>query len=240
MDTPPPRSRSPRAPRNRVAAAPATPAARDSYHHGDLRNALLREGRALLENQGPAELSLREVARRAGVSEAAPSRHFEGKEGLLAGIAAEGFTELAALRRATLAQDLGPLETVREMLLSYVRYAQANKGMFHLMIGPRILEQARHQELAAVSGESFGLFARAVMDLAAEHGWPKRQLELVTHGAWAVEHGLATLILADRAPSRTIAPVPVDGMIDFAIGMVLSAIVNGPEGMGRVAGEKRA
>lgn len=230
MDTPPTRARTPRT----RATAP-----RDSYHHGDLRNALLREGRALLEAQGPAELSLRAVARRVGVSEAAPSRHFEGKEGLLAGIAAEGFMELAALRRATLAQGLGALGTVREMLLSYVRYAQANKGMFHIMVGPRILDHARHQELAAVSGESFGLFARAVMDLAAEHGWPKRQLELVTHGAWAVEHGLATLILADRAPSRTIAPVQVDRMIDFAIGMVLSAIVNGPEGMARAGAAGR-
>ncbi|MES2183857.1 MAG: TetR/AcrR family transcriptional regulator [Pseudomonadota bacterium] len=207
------------------AARPAT-----TYHHGDLRNALLREGRALLETLGATELSLREVARRAGVSEAAPSRHFEGKEGLLAGIAAEGFRELAAQRRAIAAQDTGTLAKVRDMLLSYVRYAQQNKGVFHLMVGPRILDPTRHLELVEVGNESFQLFAGAVVDLAVEHGWPRRQVELVTHSAWAVEHGLATLILADRAPNRA-SSVQVDRMISFSVDMILSAIVAGPDGL---------
>src|SRR3989442_7084727 len=69
---------------------------RASYHHGDLRNALIAEGRTLLELKGARDLSLRETARRAGVSIAAPSRHFDGKEALLAAIAASGFRELAA------------------------------------------------------------------------------------------------------------------------------------------------
>jgi AcrR family transcriptional regulator len=204
-----------------------------TYHHGDLRNALIREGRNLLEAQGVAELSLREVARRAGVSEAAPSRHFEGKEGLLAHIAAEGFRELTAQRMKILAEGLDSLETVRSMLHSYVRYAQQNKGVFNLMVGPRILDPDRHAELAGVIRESFQLFSGAVARLAIETGWPKRQADLVAHGAWSMEHGLATLILAERAPSRA-SKVPVEAMIDFSIGMALSAIVTGPPGLDRV------
>lgn len=207
-----------------------------SYHHGDLRNALLREGRLLLEEKGAAELSLREVARRVGVSEAAHSRHFEGKEGLLAAIAADGFRELAALRLAITELPLDKLEKVREMLLSYVRYAQANKGVFNLMVGPRILDPLRHGALLEVSTRSFNLFSDAVVELAAELGWPRSQVELVAHSAWAMEHGLATLLLADRAPNRTRdTHIEIDQMIDFSINMMLSSIVSGPAALREVA-----
>ncbi|MDM0118390.1 TetR/AcrR family transcriptional regulator [Variovorax arabinosiphilus] len=208
--------------------APQPVASAASYHHGDLRNALLREGRRLLEERGAGELSLRECARRVGVSEAAPSRHFEGKEGLLAGIASDGFRELAAQRMAIAAMELSTLEKTREMLLSYVRYAQANKGLFNLMVGPRILETQRHAELVSEGSRSFNLFSEAVVQLAREHGWPSEQLELVAHSAWAMEHGLATLILGDRAP-RADRQVDLQQMIDFSIAMLLSAIVAGPK-----------
>jgi AcrR family transcriptional regulator len=200
-----------------------------SYHHGDLRNALLREGRRLLEERGVAELSLRECARRAGVSEAAPSRHFEGKEGLLAGIACDGFRELASQRTVIAAMDASTLEKAREMLRSYVRYAQANKGVFNLMVGPRILDANRHAELVAEGSRSFNLFSEAVIELAREHGWPPGRVELVAHSAWAMEHGLATLILGDRAP-RADRQVDLAEMIEFSISMMLSAIVAGPRG----------
>lgn len=214
--------------------APKKQAVARTYHHGDLRNALLLEGRRLLEEKGAAELSLRELARRVGVSEAAPSRHFSGKEELLAGVASDGFRELAAQRLALTELKLGKLELVREMLLSYVRYAQANKGVFNLMVGPRILDAHRHGELLQVGATSFNLFSDSVVALALEHGWPRRQVELVAHSAWALEHGLATLILADRAP-RQDRNVDLLQMIDFSIAMLLSAIVAGPDALQKIA-----
>src|SRR4029453_12912774 len=80
-----------------------------AYHHGDLRNALISEGRRLLEEIGARELSLRHVARSVGVSIAAPSHHFEGKEGLLAAMAAEGFIDLPGTRRKIAAAGQGPV-----------------------------------------------------------------------------------------------------------------------------------
>src|SRR5882672_7742751 len=105
----------------RKAAAPAP------YHHGDLRNALVREARGLLEEHGVAELSLREVARRTGVSVAAPSRHFDGKEGLLSAIAGDGFAELAAIRRSIAGANLTALAKAREKMRGYVRFALRNR-----------------------------------------------------------------------------------------------------------------
>lgn len=208
--------------RGRKSAATAS-----SYHHGDLRNAMVREGRALLEERGAAELSLRETARRAGVSEAAPSRHFAGKDGLLAAIAAEGFRELAAQREVIAAAPASTLEKARDMMTSYVRYAQANKGVFHLMVGPRIFDAWKHQELMESSASSFDIFSDAVVQLARESGWPAKSLDLVAHGAWALEHGLATLILADRAP-RADRNLDLDRMIEFSIDLLLSGVVAGP------------
>lgn len=204
-----------------------------AYHHGDLRNAMVREGRALLEERGAAELSLRETARRAGVSEAAPSRHFEGKDGLLASIAAEGFRELAAQREVIAGAPTTTLEKARDMMLSYVRYAQANKGMFNLMVGPRLLDTHRHAELVEASTASFDIFSDTVVQLARESGWPASQLELVAHGAWALEHGLATLILADRAP-RTDRHLGLEAMIDFSIDLLLSGVTAGPKALKKV------
>src|SRR5258706_11305777 len=123
------------------AAAPAP------YHHGDLRNALVREGRGLLEEHGVAELSLREVARRTGVSVAAPSRHFDGKEDLLSAIASDGFAELAAIRRSIADANPTPLAKAREMMRGYVRFALQNRGLFNLMVGPRIIDAKKHAEL---------------------------------------------------------------------------------------------
>lgn len=211
-------------------ARPVAPPAPTSYHHGDLRNALLREGRRLLEEKGAAELSLRECARNVGVSEAAPSRHFDGKDGLLASIASEGFRELAAQRVAIVESALSTLEKSREMLRSYVRYAQNNKGVFNLMVGPRILDTHRHGDLMHAGAESFNMFSNTLVQLALENGWPRSQVELVAHSAWATEHGLATLILADRAP-RQDRDVNLEQMIEFSISMSLSAVIAGPEAL---------
>ncbi|HEV3104420.1 MAG TPA: TetR/AcrR family transcriptional regulator [Trinickia sp.] len=196
------------------------------YHHGNLRNALIAEGRRALEEVGARELSLRYLARAVGVSEAAPSRHFPGKEGLLAAIAADGFRDLAALRHdIQVSEETAIIKTYR-MMRVYVDFAQRHKGLFDLMVGPRIVERGIHEELTEESDKSFALFASAVEQLAVENGWNKKSLPLVTHAAWSVEHGLAALILSDRVP-RSDLPVPVDRMIHFSISMFLSAVVAG-------------
>ncbi|UYV38377.1 TetR/AcrR family transcriptional regulator [Rhodobacteraceae bacterium D3-12] len=198
-----------------------------SYHHGTLRETLISEGRRMLEKTGPVELSLRQVARSAGVSEAAPARHFDGKDGLLAAIATQGFQELTAIRREIVARKLDNLRTAYEMMRSYVDFAIGKKGVFNLMVGPRLIEKRRHEALQAAGAESFEYFAMAVKNLANESGWPEHQVELVAHFAWSVEHGLATLILGDRAP-RSSRGMTLDEMIGFSISFALNAIRSGP------------
>jgi len=205
-----------------------------SYHHGDLRNALIVEGRRVLEELGAHELSLRHVARSVGVSIAAPSRHFDGKEGLLAAIAADGFRELAALRQEIAASTGDPVIKVYRMMDSYVRFAQREKGLFDLMVGPRILPKDAHTELSAAGTASFDLFASAVCDYARSKNWSEDDLNLVVHAAWSVEHGLATLILASRVP-RSDRNIDVEQMIHFSISLLLSGVAAGPAHLARIA-----
>lgn len=188
----------------------------------------------MLEETGARELSLRNVVRSIGVSIAAPSRHFDGKDGLLAAIAADGFRELAAERSQIALAIKDPLLKVYRMMDGYVRFAQREKGLFDLMVGPRILPRHPDEELAVAASSSFEWFAAAVRDYARARGWQEKNLELVVHAAWSVEHGLATLILADRVP-RFDRQIDVQQMIHFSLSLLLSGIAAGPADFSRIA-----
>jgi AcrR family transcriptional regulator len=118
------------------------------YHHGNLRSALIEAGRQALKDVSAQDLSLRYLARMVGVSEAAPSRHFSGIDELFATIAASGFRELAALRIEIRNSDDTAISKAFRMMRVYVEFAQRHKGLFGLMIGPRIISREAYPELA--------------------------------------------------------------------------------------------
>jgi AcrR family transcriptional regulator len=214
-------------PRNTHVRKKSSSAAPAPYHHGDLRSALIAEARRELEAVGVHDMSLRQLARAVGVSEAAPSRHFDGKMGLLAAIAASGFQDLIALRRQALDRIEGKLARAYEMMRIYVTFAQEHKGLFDLMIGPRVVRKTDYTELAEAANESFELFAASVRDYAREYGWASSDMGLVTHAAWSVEHGLATLIIGERLNAED-RPIDVEKMIHFSLALLLSGIAAGP------------
>lgn len=203
-----------------------------AYERGGLRNALVEEGRRMFEENGASELSLRALARRLGVSEAAPSRHFKGKEELLAAIAISGFKQLAEQRKEIFARHLPALPKAREMMLSYVRYAQTHAGLFDLMTGPRLLQEFVRGDVEATSNISYSYFSDSVFELALESGWDKEQLHYLSHAAWSMEHGVAALILGGRIP-RTDSNLDTQRMIEFSIDLFLAAVIAGPENFNR-------
>jgi AcrR family transcriptional regulator len=213
--------------------AKKTARATAAYHHGDLRNALITVGTQVLEDIGPKELSLRHLARMVGVSEAAPSRHFSGKDELLAAIATAGFLSLAEQRKRIAGAGASAQWTLIQMLKSYVKYAQAHPGLFALMTGPRILPADGYPELTQASDHSFDLFATAVRSFAVAHSWPESLLNQVTHAAWAMEHGLATLLLAKRAP-RARYEVDVDAMVSLSCSVLLAGLAAGPSAVAQI------
>lgn len=169
-----------------------------AYHHGQLRRALLDAALDLVKESGPRGLTLRGVARRAGVSPSAPYRHFADKEALLAAVAAEGFAALA-LKLDEVSEELeDPLERVLLLGTSYVRFATQNSARYRVMFGQEIPDRSEHPELDEVARRVFGHLESAVAD-AHREGSIAGDERSVTLLAWSLVHGLSSLILDGQA-----------------------------------------
>ena len=176
----------------------STSAAR-GYHHGELRTALVGTALDLLAEDGADAVSLRAVARRAGVSAMAPYRHYPDKEALLAAVAVQGFDGLRAVLRA--ADDAAPAgQALVAQAVAYVRYALENPALFRLMFGPKRI--GTHPELTAAGDAAYAvLAARVAADTPADADRDARAL-----GCWSLVHGLASLFLDGRISDKTAAP----------------------------------
>jgi len=165
------------------------------YHHGDLRRALIDEALQVVQQEGPAALSLRALARAAGVSATAVYRHFENKDDLLACIACEGFTSLCAAMETRLATEPGANTRRRLVLIgeAHVDYAIAHPGHYRLMFGKRMIGRAAYPQLAAAASASYGMLSQCVADAVADAALPALPVPLLSTLCWSLVHGLATL-----------------------------------------------
>ncbi|GIG57283.1 TetR family transcriptional regulator [Longispora fulva] len=163
------------------------------YHHGDLRRTLLATAAEVIAETGPAALSLRDLARRAGVSHAAPAHHFGDKQGLLTALATEGYELLAEALTAAEGDIL-------DAGVAYIRFATEHPAHFEVMFHPALYREdeigaARERSAAALSA---GLASRPKEDLGPDP-------ELTGMAAWSLVHGFATLALAGNLPPEVVA-----------------------------------
>ncbi|MET8348779.1 MULTISPECIES: TetR/AcrR family transcriptional regulator [unclassified Micromonospora] len=163
-----------------------------AYHHGDLRRALLAAAVEAIEEVGPVALSLRDLARRAGVSHAAPAHHFGDKAGLLTALAAQGFDLLAQALTAT-ADDL------LDAGVAYVDFAVRHRAHFEVMFRTE-LYRADDAELVAAQ-ERAGAALRSGVAALPARGAPV-DADSDALAAWSIAHGFATLWLAGALPDR--------------------------------------
>jgi AcrR family transcriptional regulator len=165
-----------------------TLATRSTYHHGALRPALIAAARDMLANDGPGAVSLREAARRVGVSATATYRHFQDKEHLLAAIAAEGFCEFAAGLEAAGAHEFSGMGD------AYLQFALAHPGLFRLMFGPLLKQRDKYPELAAAADSAFFVLLDGAKRFVGKDG---PEVETTAYAAWSFSHGLARLVIDD-------------------------------------------
>jgi AcrR family transcriptional regulator len=165
------------------------------FHHGNLRQALIDGALLILGKEGQGAITLREVARRAGVTHAAPYRHFDGKEALLAAVAEEGFHQLRQDMEASGAGPGDALDRLQRYGEAYLRFALKNPAHYRLMYGPEFAHRAAHSPLQEASRRAFMLLlggvregqeARLVRDGDPVH---------VALGMWSMVHGLSLLIM---------------------------------------------
>ncbi|MEV3930121.1 TetR/AcrR family transcriptional regulator [Streptomyces sp. NPDC049944] len=156
-----------------------------TYHHGDLRRAVLAAALDAIGQAGPDALSLRDLARRAGVSHAAPAHHFKDRTGLLTAVAAEGYTLFA--------DALAKAPDLRERGVAYVRFAAGHPAYFQVMFRPELL-RADDPGLLAAKARATEELRAGVSDLpGAARGEDAR---LTGIAAWSLAHGFATLLLS--------------------------------------------
>ncbi len=177
--------------------------ARDSYHHGNLREALVEAAVELLESGGAAGLTLREVARRAGVSHAAPYNPFADRQALLAAVATEGFRRLAASIGRAVEGVSEPRERLRALARGYLAFPAAHPGLYRLMFGSEIHDRAAHPELVAADDAIANAAREATAACLALSARRPVSTEMASVAGWALVHGFAALAIDEqiRLPS---------------------------------------
>jgi AcrR family transcriptional regulator len=188
-------------------------ASKATYHHGDLREACVRAAMELLEERGETALSLRAVARRAGVSPAAPYRHYADREALVSAVAAVGYRELAA-RLAAAHPSPSTLEQLASVATAYVQFALERPALFRIMFGEPC-DRDNEERVAATAAVS--LYVRAIV----ERSFPQADADALATAVWALVHGLAFLHLDGKLDAPT--PAAVADRVTAAIQALLTA-----------------
>ncbi|MFB7502774.1 MULTISPECIES: TetR/AcrR family transcriptional regulator [Streptomyces] len=172
------------------------------YHHGDLRTALLKSAERTLREQGVGALSLRELARAAGVSHAAPGRHFKDKQALIDALALDGYERLnRALDFAVEVPGLGLEGRLAALARAYLGFAVENPELLELMFA-RKHDRDSSDRLTAAVDHSLGSFARMIADAQECGEIAQGDPERITMIAAASLHGLATLVSGGALPAE--------------------------------------
>ena len=191
-----------------------------TYHHGDLRQALVKAALEITHREGVAAVGLRAVARAVGVSQTAPYRHFADKAALLAAAAEAGFVALGESLASTVAAATTADELLRAQGVAYVRFAADNPAWFRLMFGHEVGDRRQHSTLRAAATSAFSFLESAVVRGQEEGVVRQGEPRVLALSAWSLVHGLASLLVNDQLSEAGLGP---DQAADLAqqVGLVL-------------------
>ncbi|WP_327099308.1 TetR/AcrR family transcriptional regulator [Nocardia vinacea] len=177
---------------------------RTSYHHGALRDTLLAACLRLIETEGLGAVSLRRVAREAGVSTGAPYHHFADRSALLAALSTQGFRRLGSDLAAARAAAGTPLQALTALAETYVRFSQENPGYFRLMFRPELSQPDKHPDAAAAGDAAFDVLADTIAEAVAAGLLPADKADTLAVMWWSLAHGMASLWLDGQLEKRSI------------------------------------
>jgi AcrR family transcriptional regulator len=205
---------------------------RRGYHHGNLRETLLTAAVDLIAQKGPAGFTIAEAARQAGVSPAAPYRHFRDADALLAEVALRGFDRLAA--RLTQAWNNGrpsPIRAFEAMGRAYLAVAREEPAYYAAMFETRLALDS-YPDLKAAGDRAFAALREAadVLSATVPDGTRPPSLMMALH-IWALSHGIASLFVRGD-PSRRRLPMSAEDLLEAGVLLYLQSL-------GLAGGEKR-
>jgi AcrR family transcriptional regulator len=198
------------------------PSARKPYHHGNLRQALVDATLQLIEEKGPFGFTLAEAARAAGVSAAAPYRHFRGREDLIEEVARQGFLRFADQLERAYETSPSPLSAFLATGLAYLDFARHNNG-FYISMFESGVAIAGNPDLALAADRAMSVLIRAATTLSA-HLPPERRPPptMVANQGWAFSHGVVELFARGSPGGR--APYSAEEMLESGTAIYLRGL----------------
>lgn len=201
-----------------------------TYHHGDLKNALIETALAHIARDGARALSLREVARSAGVSHTASYRHFPSKESLLAAIAEQGFDLLSqAMQTATTAHAGDPAAALQAAGCAYVEFGVRHPDHLQIMFGGLIARTEDYPSLRVASKAAYEALATIVREGLHARRFRGPDERTIAVAAWSLVHGLAVLIAGGKIHTEEGNAAAARELVPAAIALLHQGIAIAPE-----------
>ena len=195
------------------------------YHHGSLRDALVDTCVAIIEAEGIGAVSLRRVARDAGVTAAAPYHHFADRSALLAAIAVRGSQLLEEQLRAAASTAPSAVQALGALIETYVRFAASHSGYVHVMLRPELFEPAKHPEAQHAGAGSVDLLTDIVTACQREGSAPAGDPTPLVGMVWALAVGIVTLWLDGPLEQRCVTLGTTPQELTGRISALLTALL---------------
>jgi len=173
----------------------------DTYHHGNLKEALISAGLEILSKKGIESLSLRNVAKQIGVSHTAPYNHFHDKQDLLAAISSAGHKQFHLVLLETFEKFKNtPTELLTEIAWAYLQFASQNPDKFKLMYSSVLKEEQKHPEFEEITQKTINLFEEIIAFCQNKGQLPAGSVDNLAIKLWSIVHGFTTLMLENQFP----------------------------------------
>jgi AcrR family transcriptional regulator len=197
---------------------------RKNYHHGDLKNALIKAGIEILSKEGVNGLSLRKTARKAGVSHTAPYAHFTDKQALIAAIALDGHRKIYMRIEEVVTQyPNDPLEQLVQLAWAYMQFGLESPAHYKITFSGLIENEKNYPELVEVTRQSLTAFQKIIVDCQAAGvlNASEYAAEIDAVSLWGLIHGLVSLVIEGQISSSLMKRTPPKDMIIAALQQVV-------------------
>jgi AcrR family transcriptional regulator len=185
-----------------------------TYHHGNLKAALISAGLEILSEQGIEGLSLRNVAKKIGVSHTASYNHFPDKQALLAAISTAGHEQLHQILLDTFEKTKhSSSHIISEIAWAYLQFALDNPAIFKLMFSGALEEERAHPEYVEISRENISLLEEIIIFCQNNGQLPEGMVEIMAIKLWSLVHGFALLMLENQFPTEYLQGQKLKGLL---------------------------